>query len=456
MTNHGSLEPHKTDGPSSFLPLLTFLLVYLGSGIFFTVLGVENPFKQISREFSILCGICVLLLLGRNVRGINRNVDVFIDGCADPNSLLILAIYVTAGAFSGAAKGMGAVDSTVGLCMTFVPPQLAVAGVFLVSSLLATALGSSMTTIATLGPVALGIAEQTGASTAIAIAAVLGGAMFGDNLSIISDTTIAATKSCGCEMNDKFKMNFLIALPAAILSLILYAVFGSAGVAEQNYTYSIIKILPYIVVFVTALLGWNVILVLVFGTALCGFIGFATGAWNLPGFSLAVTKGIGGMLSIAVQALLIRGMSAFVREFGGLEWLLNKIRKWIHSRRSAEYGISAVVGMIDVAMGNNTIAILVSAPLAMKFARIYNIAPKRVASLLDIFACVVQSFIPNGGQMMLCMSLTAISTFAIIQAAYYTWLLVIAALLTIQFGLLRTKEEKEGKDLFAGIPEEKI
>ena len=163
-----------------------------------------------------------------------------------------------------------------------------------------------------------------------------------------------------------------------------------------------------------------------------------------------------GMLSIAVQALLIRGMSAFVREFGGLEWLLNKIRKWIHSRRSAEYGISAVVGMIDVAMGNNTIAILVSAPLAMKFARIYNIAPKRVASLLDIFACVVQSFIPNGGQMMLCMSLTALSPFAIIQAAYYPWLLGIAALLTIQFGLLRTKEEKEGKDLFAGIPEEKI
>lgn len=446
----------RINGALAFLPLLTFLLVYLGSGIFFSIIGVDAPFKQISREFAVLCGILTILILGKNVQGINENVDVFIKGCADPNSLLILTIYVTAGAFSGAAKGMGSMDSAVGLCMDFVPPQLAIAGVFLVASLLATALGSSMTTIAAIGPVALGIAEQTGASPAIAIAAVLGGAMFGDNLSIISDTTIAATKSCGCAMNDKFKMNFLIALPAAIISLVLYGMMGSSGAIVEQYSYSVIKILPYIVVFVTALMGWNVVLVLVFGTVLCGAIGFMTGTWNITGFSLAVTKGIGGMLSIAVQALLIRGMSAFVRDFGGLEWLLEKFKTFIHSRRGAEYGISTLVGLIDVSMGNNTIAILVSAPLAMKFARLYNIAPKRVASLLDIFACVVQSFIPHGGQMMLCMSMTALSPFAIMKVAYYPWLLGIAALLTIQFGLLKTKEEKEGKDIFADIPEEEI
>ena len=271
----------KKQGARYFIPLLTFLAIYLGAGIIFSIWGVETPFKQISREFALLCGVLVLLLMGKNKEGIEKNADVLVKGSADQNSLLMLLIYVTAGAFSGAAKGMGGVDSTVGLCLTFIPPQLAIAGVFIVSAVLATALGSSMTTIAALGPVAIGVANQTGASYGIAIAAVLGGAMFGDNLSIISDTTIAATRTCGCEMKDKFKMNFLIALPAALVSIVLYGILGSAGQITEVYEYSIVKIVPYIAVFVTALLGMNVVLVLLLGTVLCGIIGFATGAWNL-------------------------------------------------------------------------------------------------------------------------------------------------------------------------------
>lgn len=219
----------KKQGARYFIPLLTFLAIYLGAGIIFSIWGVETPFKQISREFALLCGVLVLLLMGKNKEGIEKNADVLVKGSADQNSLLMLLIYVTAGAFSGAAKGMGGVDSTVGLCLTFIPPQLAIAGVFIVSAVLATALGSSMTTIAALGPVAIGVANQTGASYGIAIAAVLGGAMFGDNLSIISDTTIAATRTCGCEMKDKFKMNFLIALPAALVSIVLYGICRICG-----------------------------------------------------------------------------------------------------------------------------------------------------------------------------------------------------------------------------------
>ena len=278
--------------------------------------------------------------------------------------------------------------------------------------------------------------------------------MFGDNLSIISDTTIAATRTCGCEMKDKFKMNFLIALPAALVSIVLYGILGSAGQITEVYEYSIVKIVPYIAVFVTALLGMNVVLVLLLGTVLCGIIGFATGAWNLAGFSAACTEGISGMLSIAVQALIIRGMSNFAKEFGGLDWLVAKFEKFINSRKSAEVGIGVLTGLVDVSMGNNTIAILVSSQVAMKFARKYNIAAKRVASLLDISACVVQSFIPHGGQMMLCMSLTALSPVAIAKVAFYPWLLGLAALVTILFGLMKTPEEKEGKDLYAGISEE--
>ena len=444
----------KKQGARYFIPLLTFLAIYLGAGIIFSIWGVETPFKQISREFALLCGVLVLLLMGKNKEGIEKNADVLVKGSADQNSLLMLLIYVTAGAFSGAAKGMGGVDSTVGLCLTFIPPQLAIAGVFIVSAVLATALGSSMTTIAALGPVAIGVANQTGASYGIAIAAVLGGAMFGDNLSIISDTTIAATRTCGCEMKDKFKMNFLIALPAALVSIVLYGILGSAGQITEVYEYSIVKIVPYIAVFVTALLGMNVVLVLLLGTVLCGIIGFATGAWNLAGFSAACTEGISGMLSIAVQALIIRGMSNFAKEFGGLDWLVAKFEKFINSRKSAEVGIGVLTGLVDVSMGNNTIAILVSSQVAMKFARKYNIAAKRGASLLDISACVVQSFIPHGGQMMLCMSLTALSPVAIAKVAFYPWLLGLAALVTILFGLMKTPEEKEGKDLYAGISEE--
>lgn len=433
-------------GPISFLPLVTFLIVYLGAGIFFSIIGISNPFKQVSREFAVLCGLLVVILLSRGpsiLKAIDFDIDIVAKHCGESNCMLMILIFTLAGAFSGAAAAMGGQTSAVNLGLTVIPQQYLFGGIFIIAAFLATAMGTSMGTIAAIGPIALGLAQEAEISEAFAIAAVLGGAMFGDNLSIISDTTIAATRSAGCEMKDKFRMNLKIAFPAAILTILFYCFIGSGGNAHSVYDYSYINILPYVLVLITALLGVNVILVLMIGTICCGIIGMSTGALTIVTFSQAVTKGIGGMLSIIIVTIIIRGLTGIAVEYKGLEWLVSKASRYMNSRGSAEMGMGLLTGLIDVSMGNNTIAILVSGPVAVRFAKLYNIAPKRVASLLDIFACVFQSYIPHGGQMMLCMALSGLSPIAIIEACYYPALLLIATLITIKFGLLKTKEEKE-------------
>lgn len=435
-------------GVKSFIPLLTFLAVYLGAGILFSLLGTENPFKQVSREFAVLCGLLAVILISRGKGSIEKNIDLVSAHCGESGVMLMILIFALAGAFAGAAKAMGGMDAAVNFGLSVVPRQFAFAGLFVISSALATAIGTSMGTIAAIGPIALAIADKASLAPAIAIAAVLGGAMFGDNLSVISDTTIAATRGAGCEMRDKFKMNFLIALPAAIAAVVVYCLVGTGGQLAGTYDYSLIKITPYLVVLVTALLGMNVVLVLLMGVIMCGVIGFATGAFTLATFSAAVTDGIAGMASIIIVTIILRGLTGIAKEYGGIDWLVEKMNRHIHSRRGAEYGMSLLAGIIDMSMGNNTMGILVSAPLAVRFAKIYNIAPKRVASLLDISACVFQSFIPHGGQLMLCITLTGLSPFAVIAASYYPMLLAVAAIITIQFGLMKTKEEKQNINLY--------
>lgn len=452
------MEKKKGIGPVAFAPLLTFLIVYLGAGIGFSIIGVKDstPFKQISREFAVLCGLLtvVLMSVSGGKKKIDTNIDLVAKHCGEPGVMLMLMIFALAGAFSGVAKEMGGMDAAVNCGLSLIPPQFALAGIFIVSALLATAMGTSMGTISAVGPIALAMAEQAGLAQGAAIAAVLGGAMFGDNLSVISDTTIAATRGAGCEMRDKFKMNFLIALPAAIITIVFYAIAGKGGQVVGDYSYSFIKVIPYLVVFITAICGLNVILVLMLGIISCGIIGFGIGTLTLQTFSSSITDGIAGMFSIIIVTLILRGLTGIAMEYGGVDWLVSKMGKRIHSRRSAEYGMSLLAGVIDVSMGNNTMGILISAPLAMKFARIYNIAPKRVASLLDISACVFQSFIPHGGQLMLCMTLTGLSPFTIIKSSYYPMLLAIATIITIQFGLMKTKEERQGINIYKGISED--
>lgn len=448
------IEQNKNWGLKSFIPLLTFLAVYLGAGVVFSLMGTENPFKQISREFAVLCGLTTVILLSRSRKNIDLNIDLVAKHCGEPGVMLMIMIFALAGAFSGAAEAMGGTEAAVNFGLSIIPRQFVFAGVFVISSALGLATGTSMGTIAAIGPIALGIAEEADLSAGVAIAAVIGGGMFGDNLSVISDTTIAATRGAGCKMNDKFKMNGLIALPAALITIVIYCLVGSGGELAGAYEYSLIKILPYIVVLVTALIGLNVVLVLLLGTIVAGVIGFATGSLTLATYSAGITDGISGMASIIIVTIILRGLTGIAKEYGGIDWLVEKMGKHMHTRRSAEYGMCLLTGLVDMSMGNNTMAILVSAPLAMRFARKFNISRKRVASLLDISACVFQSFIPHGGQLMLGISMTGLSPFALIAASYYPILLGLATIVTIQFGLLKTKEEKNGISLYPEGEEE--
>ncbi|MDR7871538.1 MAG: Na+/H+ antiporter NhaC family protein [Tissierellaceae bacterium] len=448
--NQAGLEK-KNYGGLAFLPLLVFLGVYLGAGILFTIMGTEEPFKQVPRETALIVGLIVALFMGK--QSLDEKVEIFSSSAGDSGVILMCLIFLLAGAFASVAKAMGGVESTVNLGLTIIPQQFILSGVFIISLFIATAMGTSMGTIAAIGPIAIGISETTNLNPAIAIAAVVGGAMFGDNLSIISDTTIAATRGVGAEMKDKFRMNLLIALPAAIVSIIIYGIAGTAGSLEGDYPFQLIKVLPYVVVLISAIVGVNVIVVLLGGTIFAGIIGLVTGSLNIIGFSKAVASGMAGMSGLVITSLLIRGLSGIVNEYGGIDWLMTKILSRIKSRRGAEYGISALVSLIDAALANNTIAIILSAPLALEIGKKYNIARKRLASLLDIFSCVVQGFVPQGGQILLAMELAKRSPLEVIKFNYYPFLLAVFAIITIQFGLLRTKEEKEGIDQY---PEEVV
>lgn len=446
------IKNKKDYGVLAFLPLFVFLFIYLGAGLLFTFLGVDAPFKQIPREAALVVGVIVALCMGKDK--LDYKVDIFAKNAGDPGVTLMSLIFLLSGAFAGTAKAMGGVDATVNLGLSLCPLQFIFAGIFAISALIATAMGTSMGTIAAIGPIAIGIAEKADISSAVAIAAVMGGAMFGDNLSIISDTTIAATRGAGCKMNDKFKMNFIIALPAAIVAMILYSLVGVEGTLEGNFEYNFIKIFPYFAVMISAVMGVNVIVVLLGGTIISGIIGIVIGTLNMVTFAQAVAGGMSGMFSLVIIAMLIRGLTGIVKEYGGIDWLINTLHRRIKSRKGGEYGISAIVGLIDASLANNTIAIIIAAPLTKTIAKMYNIAPKRVASLLDIFSCVVQGIIPHGGQMLLCCTLTGLSPFAILGANYYQYALGLAAILTIQFGLLKTKEEKEGIPLYSENEEE--
>ena len=333
----------KTWGPKSFIPLLTFLAVYLGAGLIFSLMGVENPFKQISREFAVLCGLCTVLLLSRGKKEIDDNVDLVAKHCGEPGVMLMIMIFALAGAFSGAAKAMGGMESAVNFGLSIIPRQFVFAGVFVISSVLALAMGTSMGTIAAIGPIALGIAEEASLSPAIAIAAVIGGGMFGDNLSVISDTTIAACNGQGCKMTDKFKENFFIALPAAIVSVIIIFVlsvksYNGGFVAEK---YNLIQTIPYILVLIGGIVGLNVFLVLIIGVISGSVIMIATGMIAPTDLLGNMGTGAAGMFETSMVAILVAAICALIKEYGGFAALLHWIKQVFKGRkgRSARHGL---------------------------------------------------------------------------------------------------------------------
>lgn len=442
-------QKKKTYGLTAFIPLFVFLAIYLGSGILFAILGYGgDSFKQIPRTAALIAALLVCLCMGGKERNLEYRMDTFCKGAADANTMIMVVIFLLAGAFSGVASAMGGVEATANLGLTFVPQQFIFSGIFIISAFVATAMGTSMGTISAIGPIAVAVAEGAGVSLSVALGSVLGGAMFGDNLSMISDTTIAATRGAGAEMKDKFKMNGLIALTAAIISCVIFTLVGSSGELTGTFDYDLVKVVPYIFVLLFALTGCNVFVLLLAGIGVAGAVGIFTNSITIIEFAQAIGSGMSGMFEICIIALLLRGISGVVRDLGGIDWMVAKMVSKVKTRKGAQYMIAAMVSLFNAALANNTIAIILAAPLTRQMAAEHNISPKRVASLLDIFACVVQGIIPHGGQILLAVTLTGLSPFELIVHNYYVFILAIVTIITIQFDLMKTKEEKEEIPLY--------
>lgn len=437
------MENQKKLGASAFLPLIVFLALYVGCGITFTLMGRESPFSYFPRHTALLFGFAVAILLMPGIK-INKKVDTFCESMGNSGVMMVILLYLMAGGFQGAAAAMGGKESVVNLALHFIPVSLLIPGVFLVCCLISTAIGTSMGTIAAMAPVAIGVAQGAGLNPAICAAAVIGGSYFGDNLSMISDTTISAAQGCGSEMKDKFRMNFFMALPAAIVAMVLYAILGGHGSgAVEAGSFNILLVLPYIVVLVTALMGVNVVIVLFIGILMTGVFGLALGTVDFFGWVQGLGEGMSDMFSISIVAALISGLIGLIRLYGGVEWMVNAITSRIKNRRGAEYGIGLLSGVLSGALVNNTIAIIATCPMAKEIGAKYGIAPKRLASLVDIFACAFIALMPHDGGILICTELANCTPLDILPYSFYMFALIIFTCITIQFGLLRTPEEKE-------------
>lgn len=410
----------------ALLPLFIFIAVFMGISL------VTKDFYAMPVTVPFLLAALVALFMNRKV-ALDKKLDVFCKGAGEPNIILMCLIFILAGAFAEVAKTMGAVESTVNLGLTFLPSNILVAGVFIIACFIAISIGTSMGTIVALVPIATGIAAKTGISIALVVGAVVGGAMFGDNLSMISDTTIAATRTQGCEMRDKFRMNFTVVLPAAIITTLIFTfiTLGQDSKVVGDYSYSLVKVLPYVGVLLAALLGVNVLLVLVGGILFAGSIGIFTGAFDIIGLLQAIGKGIGGMSELVIISMIIGGMVEIIKFNGGIEFILGFITKRVNSKIGAEFGIATLVSLVDICTANNTIAIVTVGPIAKDISNQYDIEPKRVAGILDMFSCVSQGIIPYGAQLLSASALANLSPFIIMKYLYYPYLMGISALIAI-------------------------
>lgn len=417
----------------ALIPFLIFVGVYLITGIVLNAQGTELAFYQLPSPVAAIIGIIVAFIMFKG--SIEEKFDSLIKGCGNENIIIMCIIFLLAGAFSTVSKQMGGVDSVVNLGMSVLPPQYITVGIFIISCFIAISTGTSVGTVVAVAPIAIGFAQAAGISEAMVIGATISGGMFGDNLSIISDTTIAATRTQGVEMKDKFKANFIIALPAAIVTIVLLLVFARPETIPtvKSYEYNIIKVIPYIFVLVSAIWGMNVFVVLTGGIIISGIIGISDGSFTALVFSQQIFEGFKGMLDIFLLSMFTGGLAYMVEREGGINWIIKQVRKIIKGKKSAELGISAMVSLTDLATANNTVAILINGPIAKEISEEYGIEPKRAASLLDIFSCVFQGFIPYGAQVLFaCASIKGLnSPFEVVYLTWYPLVLAAFALLSI-------------------------
>ena len=424
----------------ALFPLALFLLLFVGSGI------ITGDFYKMPVLVAFIISTAVALLSNRK-ESLNKKMDVFCKGAGHADIISMCIIFLLAGAFGTVTKTIGGVDSIVNLSLSVLPANLVVVGLFLIGCFISLSMGTSVGTIAAIAPIGIGVAEVTGIPVALILGAVVGGAMFGDNLSMISDTTIAAVRTQGCELKDKFKVNFSIVLPAAIITVILIAVKTSSYNVELNevYTYELVKIVPYLVVLIGALLGVNVFVLLSVGTIFASLVGIYAGSFDLFGAIESINSGMSGMFELAMISITIGGLVELIKLNGGIDFILYFISSRIKSKKGAEVGIAALASIVDLCTANNTIAIVMAGPLAKNIADEFEIDPRRSASILDIFSACWQGIIPYGAQLLTAAGLVAISPVEIIPYLYYPGLMGIFGILAIVFGLPKLKPSKKSK-----------
>lgn len=427
----------------ALIPFLVFIIIYLSTGIILQLRGVEMAFYQLPAPIAVFIGIISAFLLFSG--SVDEKFDNLVEGCGDSNIIIMCLIYLLAGAFSALASKSGGVDSVVGLGLSFIPGKFLTAGVFLISCFISIATGTSVGSITALGPIAVGLSESGGINLSLMLGALVGGSMFGDNLSVISDTTIAATRSQNCQMKDKFRMNIKMALPAGLITLILLLIFGApeSEPSQKDLSYELIKIIPYIFVLISALMGLNVFLVLTGGILFSGIILLFDNGFDFLSLSQTMWEGFTGMFEIFLLSMLIGGLSNMVNKEGGINWIIGKIKKIAKGEKSGQLGIALLVSLADIAVANNTVAIIISGPIAKKMCGEYKIDPRRSASLLDAFSCVFQGIIPYAAQVLIAASFSQgkLAPFQLIPYFYYQFILGLVAIISIYIPFIRPKDK---------------
>ena len=429
--NNNTNTPNTKPSALALLPIGVFLVIYIGAGIVF------NDFYSMPAIVAFLIALAVAFIQNKNYT-FNDKMSEIAKGLADENIITMCLVFLAAGAFSGTISAAGGVSSTVNLGLSFMPGNIAIVGLFIIGCFISISMGTSVGTISSLAPIAIGISEKTGINTALCLGAVVSGAMFGDNLSMISDTTIAATKTQGCELKDKFKTNFFVVLPAAIVTIILLFIFASntGNTTTTDLDYNILQVIPYIVVLVGALIGLNVFVVLISGTVLSIIMGLITGTLSGIEIFTSMGNGITAMYDITVISIIVSCIGTLVKNNGGIDWILNFIKSKVKGKRGAKVGIATLVAGVDAATANNTIAIIMAAPIAKEISQEYGITPKETASLLDISASVIQGILPYGAQLLYASAATAslaapLSGFAIAPYVFYPMLMAVCAIIWI-------------------------
>lgn len=428
----------------ALLPLIVFLSLFLGSGIYHSIIGTEFAFYQIKAPVAAIPAIIVAVLLYRDK--LNIGIEEFLKGASHPNLILMFMVFMLAGAFASTSSAIGSVDATVQFGLSIIPPSFVLPMLFLIAAFIATAMGTSMGTIAACAPIAFGFSQATDIAPVLAIGAVVGGAMFGDNLSMISDTTIAATNSQKVQLRDKFKVNVWIAVPASIITIFIYMMLTQSSQAITYKDYDLWLILPYVTVFILAFTRLHVLAVLTIGVILSGIIGLIdSSSFNVLKFNNAIYDGFVSMFEVALLSMFLGGLSAIMQKEGGLEWLIQRIYKItqlfkVGRQRAGEIGISLLVIFSNLFVANNTVAIILSGDMAREVAKEYGVDPKRAAALLDIFSCVIQGLIPYGAQLLLACSIAKISPMELIGSIYYCWVLAIFAVFAIIFHYPKFKQ----------------